>query len=184
MRKPPLIAWLLIVQFMVSGCTYSNLYSFLVPPNAAMLAETMVFLTRSDILHQEEGRTYRELINYGIKDKDIGDKSIGLGRIMCCGGPAEQDSVRFYIPPGMNVELGDIVEISGGDQASSAMPYPRPNTVLRIRQKASSGSNKCRWVPEDPRLWGRLLYCDGLEKEGWVQQSGLFKGWIKANTTK
>jgi hypothetical protein len=165
----------------LSGCwTYSRLHADFVPPESVRLAETMRFMKKSELLTEVDRYIYQQLINSGIPESSISDKSVGIGRVYCCGGPNEIDTrIDFYIPTGMDVELGDIVEVVGGPQPTDAKPFPHPNTVVRVRQHATETGNTCRWEPNNPLLWQRVLYCDGLEREGWTQQNGQWHFWIK-----
>jgi hypothetical protein len=51
----------------------------------------------------------------------------------------------------------------------------RANVVTRVVQRRDVQDGECRWIPPDPRLWGRVLYCDWMPQEGWVEQTGLAK---------
>ena len=54
-----------------------------------------------------------------------------------------------------------------------------PSTVTRVRVKAVDVDEVCRWIPEGDHRWTRVLYCDWMKAEGWIQQEGLFDVWIK-----
>jgi hypothetical protein len=101
--------------------------------------------------------------------------------VFCCGGPDQEDHIiLFYVPPNLRVAVGDIVELrSGKTLKKGSEKYCPPSTATKVRQTKESGNKKCRWVPDNPKLWRRVLYCDWMKKEGWVQQTGLFNVWVK-----
>jgi hypothetical protein len=117
----------------------------------------MVILTRSQILPPSD--IHGTLLASGIKDCDIRNGSIALGRVNCCGGPTErQEAILFYIPPDVpGVEFRDIVEVrSVAEQRQKATGWV--NTMTRIRQKHSDAFDRwlaygqCRWDPPDLQL--------------------------------
>jgi hypothetical protein len=134
---------------------------------------------RSEI--EENEFLYQSLLKADIPDSKITDGSIGMGRVFCCGGQNEQDTaIWFYMPDNISVEIGDIVEVWSGREIRHGDQAPgHPNTVTRVVEKPRYGEQMCRWVPDNPSLWVRVLYCDGLEADGWIQQSGMFPVWIK-----
>jgi len=168
---------LFLMISMTSCATVSKLH----PPisdeaGALRLAEVMQLITRQQIVTL--GVHYEHLLASGIKDADLGDRSLGLGRVYCCGGPSEMsNALAFYIPRGVSVEVGDIVEIRMGRQPGTTDPGV-VNTVVRVRHKLYS-QQPCHWVPEKEGLWMRVLHCDWMEKEGWVERGGLWKTWLK-----
>ena len=139
------------------------------------VTEVMAVATR-DVIKKCDA--YDFLIASGIPDADLHDGSLGAGRVYCCGGPNEQgNAMWFYIPDGMKVEVGNIVEVSMGRQAGKG-DRGEVNRAIRIRHEHLAQS-PCRWVPEDERLWMRILHCDWMENEGWVEKGGLWKTWFK-----
>lgn len=103
------------------------------------------------------------------------------GRIFCCGGPNESDySIWFFVPEGSEAAVGDVVEVNMGARVTKGDPMrARPNTFTRVVSKADQVGKECRWVPENPALWARVLYCDWMDQAGWRQQSGLFDVWVR-----
>jgi len=169
------------VLFITTAVTSCATASRIFPPvqdetGALRLAEVMQFARRDEIVRL--GVHYEEILASGINDSDLSDSSIAVGRVYCCGGPAEtRNAPFFYIPTDIAVELYDIVEIRMGRQPNQTDPGV-VNTVVRVRHKGISQS-PCRWVPEREGLWMRVLYCDWMEKEGWVEKGGLWKTWLK-----
>jgi hypothetical protein len=157
----------------------SRLHAVSVPENSLRVAEVDSFATRDEILNMPI--VVETLATVGIQRKNITDNLIGSGHVFCCGGPNEQDqAIWFYIPQSIPVGIRDIVEIRSGPEVRSGNNVPAPpNTVTRVIQKPSDKVRHCRWVPEDERLWARVLYCDWMKSEGWEQQSGLFNVWVK-----
>lgn len=64
--------------------------------------------------------------------------------------------------------------VKEGDSGGAA-----PNTVTKIIEKAEATNKACRWVPDNPHLWSRVIYCGWMPNEGWIQQSGLYPLWVK-----
>ena len=109
---------LLILQpYLVScaGFNGSRIHALFVPSGSNRLAQVVNFATREEILSVEF--IVLSLEASGITKADIQDKSLATGRVNCCRNSAEDNTaIVFYVPKGLTVELGDIVEIrSGGD---------------------------------------------------------------------
>jgi hypothetical protein len=172
-----------LLLFLTACVGTSRLHRQHVPEGSVRLAEVVSLATRNEI--DENEYIYEALRNADIPDSEIIDGSIGMGRVFCCGGKNElETAIWFYIPKALDVEISDIVEVWSGREVKRAeQKPPHPNTVTRVVEKPTYGSRLCRWVPEDPRLWVRVLYCDGLEAEGWTQQGGLYPVWIKSTGT-
>ena len=167
--------------FVIIGLTSCATASRIYPPvpeetGALRVAEVMQFAQRQQIV--SSGIHYERILASGIRDADLRDRSLAVGRVYCCGGPAEtRNAPFFYIPNDVSVELGDIVEIRMGRQPDQNDPG-LVNTVVRVRHKGIAQS-PCRWVPEREGLWMRVLYCDWMEKEGWVERGGMWKTWLR-----
>ena len=84
----------------------------------------------------------------------------------------------FFIPDGVKVEVGDIVEIRGGSLPKEGKSSV--NTAVRVVQKKDDAAGSCRWEPPD-KPYGRVLYCDWMPQQGWVKYTGsLFEDtWVK-----
>lgn len=152
-------------------------YSSDVPPGSLKLIQVMDVASREDML---QGKIfYEELINTGIPDSDIRDGSMVVGRIYCCGGTAELPTRQYaYVPSPMDIQPLDIVEIRVGISHSNK-DRGTVNRVTRVVQKANAQDRQCRWVPPDPGLWMRILYCDWMSREGWIEQTGWNHTWLK-----
>jgi hypothetical protein len=147
------------------------------PEDANVLRVTQVagVATRQEIV--ATGDHYKYLLASGVADSDLVDGGLIEGRIYCCGGPNESGTAMWvFVPRGLQVERGDILEVRMGRAPSGGDPG-KVNTALRVRQKASE-SGPCRWIPEDPKLWVRYLYCPWMEQEGWKERGGLYPAWV------
>ena len=149
-----------------------------VPPDSLRLIQVMLMGTRSDIESVKEW--HAALLQSGVPDSDIKDGSMAVGRIWCCGGPAEiSDRQAFYIPPSLKVVPLDIVEVRAGREPAKGDPG-QVNVATRIVRGANDASTTCRWEPQNPRLWMRVLYCDWMPQEGWVElKTPLKHTWFK-----
>lgn len=174
------IGFVCLIVYLTACAGTSRLHRQHVPEGSLRLAEVVALAQRSEI--EENGFIYQFLRQADIPDSEITDGSIGMGRVFCCGGRNEYETaIWFYVPKHFNVEKDDIVEIWSGKEVKQGDQAPgSPNTVTRVVEKPTYGKQMCRWLPDNPSLWVRVLYCDGLEADGWVQQSGMFPVWIKA----
>lgn len=167
------------------GCaTPSRFHAANIPSGSLVLTQIRAFATRGEILDIPSLVETLELS--GIQQTQIKDGMVADGRIFCCGGPNEDDySLWFYVPEGADASVGDVVEIKMGALVLKGEPMRAPaNTFIKVRNKLEDVGEECRWVPDNPRLWGRILYCDWMEKENWVQQGGLFNVWYKAGESQ
>lgn len=115
----------------------------------------------------------------GVKDSDLKDGSLANGRIYCCHQATEVGTaMMFYVPPNVFVEIGDIVEVRMGRQATKNEPSA-VNTVVRIREKMESPDSQCSWDPPNNTMWRRVLYCKWMPAEGWTLKNGLYNTWLK-----
>ena len=125
---------------------------------------------------------YKGLLSAGLSDQDIQNGSVVIGRIYCCGGKGtvETDNAAFlYIPPGNQVEYGDVVEFIVGKVPDGDGPA-QLNTVVKVRHKKGMESGTCRWLPDTPGLWMRGIYCDWMASEGWQKGGMLHPVWFKS----
>jgi hypothetical protein len=170
----------IFIAILFVGCaTPSRFHAANIPPDSIVLTQIRVFATRDEILGIPS--LVETLKLSGIQQSQIKDGIVADGRIFCCGGPNEDDySLWFYVPEEADVSVGDIVEIKMGALVLKGDPMRAPpNTFIKIRSKFEDVGEECRWMPDNPRLWARVLYCDWMEEEGWMQQSGLFNVWVK-----
>jgi len=169
--------------FLVSCATVSKVHPPFRNENGTLrVAQVMQLATRQEIIGL--GVHYKHLLASGIKDSDLRDRSLAVGRVYCCGGPPEEGmAIWFYVPEGLTIDIGDIVEIRMGRQPSKCDPGA-VNTAVQVRQKKDDVNGPCRWIPPDPKLWMRVLYCDWMEKEGWIEKGGRQKTWLKPAPAK
>ena len=167
----------LIPIAILAGCAHtSRLHAQDVPNGSIRLVEVDGIAEREEILSMP--LVYSSFTEMGITDSEIRDGSLASGRAYCCGGPIE--SIWFFVPRPLKVSVGDVVEVwSGAPVKRGDQPTTQPNTAIRIHPKLSSAASQCRWEPEDPRLWLRVLHCDWMENTGWIQQdSALYPIWV------
>src|SRR5437867_2829493 len=65
----------------------SRLHPYGAPAASLTLAEVALRFTRDTIA--QDRQSYQMFLASGIKDSEIRDGSLGLGRVNCCGGPTE-----------------------------------------------------------------------------------------------
>jgi len=169
---------------LTAGCaTTPLLLPYHTPPGASYVAEVIGLssgkASRVEILGS--GELYEMLLASGISDDQIADGSIERGRVYCCGGPQEGGGVTvFYVPHGMSLTPGDLVEVKAGEpkEANKAV---RVNVVTRVvlNHAGRSRNASCRWDPPDERLWQRVIYCDWMMAKGWVKERGTGGLWYK-----
>jgi hypothetical protein len=156
------------------------------PQGAYYLAEVTSVqegqITRKDILANTE--VYRWLLSSGIADKAITDGSVEKGRIYCCGGPNDGGGVTFFYKPfNVNLNPGDIVEIQAGTKAPSKKSVVvKVNIMTRrlLTYEQRKNNDSCHWDPQNPGLWQRVLYCDWMLSEGWIQEDRWYNTpWYK-----
>jgi hypothetical protein len=155
------------------------------PPEAkgAHRLVEVVYLTDRPFITEGAGQRwiYEALIAQGVEDSDIQDGSVALGRMYCCKPDGDDSSLVFYVPPDIQLNYGDIVEIRVGSR-----PKPKKGVLaviskaVRIREKAGDANSACRWFPEHEGKWLRILTCDWMEAEGWVYYKTFrAKAWYK-----
>jgi len=151
------------------------------PAGALTLAQVMIRVTRDTVLNSQP--LSGVLLASGINQSEIRDGSIAAGRVICCGGPTEADTAMvFYVPEALPTEVGDIVEVKLGRVPEKAGDVGTVNRATRVVQKGTGSGGACRWEPPNPRLWGRVLYCDWMPSEGWVQEGPspvTYHTWIR-----
>ena len=131
---------------------------------------------------------YNAIISTGIRDSEIVDGSVAVARVYCCGGLTKDfssekvDARMLYIPRGLDVAPGDIVEVKVGNPPEKGGPGSL-NIVTRVVQKYGSDDANCWWDPKDDSLWLRVLYCSWMPSEGWVRQGGVSPAWFKPPTS-
>jgi hypothetical protein len=166
---------------LIASCTHVaslRVYPDEVSPDSLRLVQVMLVGTRSEIISEKEW--HAALLQSGVPDSDIQDGSMAVGRIWCCGGPVEMsDRQAFYVPPNLKVVPFDIVEIRAGREPVKGGPG-QVNVATRIVRGANDTSATCRWEPQNTKLWMRILYCDWMPQEGWVElKTALRHTWFK-----
>ena len=175
--------WLLltaVIPLLTSCASVSRLHPvFRENTGVVRVTQVTALATRQDIL--AFGENYDRLIASGIQDADLRDGSVARGRTYCCG---DSDlSIWFYVPHGIDVGVGDIVEVKMGRQPEDH-DRGAVNIVTQVRHKREDADKHCRWDPPNERLWMRILYCDWMAKEGWVERwGGWDKAWVKPTPT-
>jgi hypothetical protein len=140
-----------------------------------VLGQAMHVASRAEIL--DSGRHYQFLLATGIRDEEIGDGSLVVVQLYCCAGRISEDqAIWVYAPRDLRVEREDFVEIRMGRVPTKEDPG-KVNTVTAIRQSAAAVIRTCRWEPDDPTLWMRVVHCDGMEQQGWLQRGAMRKLW-------
>jgi hypothetical protein len=169
-----------MLALVLAGCMHVaplRVYPNDVQPGALRLVQVMMVGTRADIVGAKEW--HEALLASGIRDDAITDGSMAVGRVFCCGGTAERPTRQaFYIPPGTSVAPGDVVELRAGREPAPGTSA-QVNVATRVVQKDGE-RGACRWEPQDPKLWMRVLYCDWMPAEGWVElKTTLQHTWMK-----
>ncbi len=177
--RAAVLAWLGFLLLATSCATVAKIFPATrtpFPPGSLVLGEVWQVASRAEIV---EHRLDEHLVGLGIPESDIRDGSVAVAGTQCCGGPEMENSVfMFYVPPRTVVEVGDIVEVRVGGEGE-------PSTAVDIRQRRTSSDETCGWIPPDPYnlFWEKVLYCDGIERMGWVQYGPEMgtgeRNWIK-----
>jgi len=172
---------MIFVTCAVSSAGTSRLY----PPTkdetgVLRLAQVGQTATREEIL--KLGVNLQYLLASGLKDSDLKDGSLAVGRIYCCHESTEEGTAMwFYVPPDMSVNPGDIVVIRMGRE-STKKDLGAVNTAIVVREKKDAPDSQCSWNPPNNTLWTRVLYCNWMPAEGWTLKNGLHKTWLKRDS--
>src|SRR5262245_56588725 len=147
-------------------------------PGSLRVALVEMVATRAEVIQHPE--FHQMLLAAGISNEQLSDGSVIQTRVHCCDGP---DVITFggaYVPPGIQVARGDVVEIRVATDPE-ADGTKRLNVVTQVRQPAEAKPSHCSWVPAEPGLWRRTLYCDWMPVEGWteIRSYGLPILWTK-----
>lgn len=170
------------------GCIFARhprrlrIQSDVVPAGSLRVAQVVRLGTRAEII--ASGETYKSLLTAGIADTDLGDGSLALVRIYCCGGVTPELSVEYserrvmHVPQGITTAVGDYVEYRVGRSPQQG-DGGRLNTVIRVVAREGDAGETCWWDPKNEALWLRVVYCEWMTKEGWVKQGGVSPAWYK-----
>lgn len=178
---PPLSILLILLTMMTACATTHRLH----PPVRAedgvhRLVEIVGLGTREDIVTRSD--IYTRLRDSGIDDTVLQDGSVGVGRSYCCGGAGEDFHMWFYVPADLTMEPGDIVEIKMG-RVPRGGDLGTVNRAVRVRHTRATMLEHCRWEPPEPLFWMRVLHCDWMEHEGWIEKKGLRHTWLKMTSS-
>ncbi len=123
------------------GCaTTSRLYPSGAPEGSLRLVEVLALASKSDV--ENNRYIYEPLVAAGIEDARTRDGSIAAGRVYYCGGKMDEAFLHyFYIPLGILVGIGDIVEIRSGSLPKGGKSAV--NTAVRVVQKRDDLSGTC-----------------------------------------
>jgi hypothetical protein len=180
------MAWVCIgaMVYLVMGCAttrQTRLHPGDNPGGALTLAQVMIRHMRDVIIRTE--LVYQVLRASGIDEAEIRDGSVAVGIVNCCGGPTEElTAIAFFVPESVSALAGDIVEVRLGRAPEKEGDLGEVNRARRVVQKGMKPGDACRWEPPNPRLWGRVLYCDWMPGEGWVQEgpkATIERAWIR-----
>jgi hypothetical protein len=176
MRRATMLG-ILVGCILLTSCATNtlNIQSDFLPEGSLRVALVIYVATQKEIV--ESKPVHDALLSSGIKDSEIKDGSVVMGRVFCCGNPFSTD-MMLHVPPQIGVLKGDVVEVRSG-RPPGKDDSGRLNTVTRVRQKSGDGAATCGWVPPNPRLWARVIYCDWMPGEGWIEQDGINKAWFK-----
>jgi hypothetical protein len=168
-----------LIPGLVDAKAPSRLFPYYEEDTGALeLAQVVVVATRADILKADVH--YQFMLSTGIPDSELGDGRMVIVRLYCCGGSIEEEtSLWVFVPPDISVERGDIVELRVG-RVPGEGDAGVVNTVTAVRQKnADAVGGACRWEPDNPNLWMRVVYCEGMDRHGWLQRGFMRKLWYK-----
>jgi len=179
-----LISCFLINGLLLASCATPSLriQTDFIPQDSLRLAQVMSIADREDIVQAKP--IHDSIIASGIPDSEIVDGSVVVVRIYCCGGITKRASsemvnaLMLYVPKGIGVGVGDIVEARSGNPPTKANPG-QLNIVTRVVQKSDENDGDCWWDPKNDKLWLRILYCDWMPNEGWIKQDGVHPAWFK-----
>jgi hypothetical protein len=179
--KVALLAALLcaVVPGLVDAKAPSRLFPYYEEDTGVLeLAQVVAVATRADIL--EADVHYQLMLSAGIPDSELGDGRMVVVRLYCCGGSIEEEtSLWVLVPPDISVEQGDIVELRVGRVPAKGDPGV-VNAVTAVRQRSADAvGGSCRWEPDSPNLWMRVIYCEGMDRHGWLQRGFTRKLWYK-----
>jgi len=166
----PAVLLMMICFFVcaVSSAGTSKLY----PPSkdqagALRLAQVMTTATREDILKLTTQREH--LLASGLQDSDFKDGSLAMGRVFCCHPSLEEGmAIWLYVPPDAPVQVGDIVVVRMGHEATKKDSRSKVNTLFVFLEKKDAPNSLCSWDPLLDFLWRTILYCDWMAVGGWT----------------
>jgi hypothetical protein len=164
-----LIPFLILLSLCAGACAGSApdlLSDYEAPPGSLRLAAVAHVGLRQEILAGSPD-ALADLKSAGLQDQDLRDGSVIVAQIHCCHGPNELSYGFAYVPPGIELEKGDVVEIRVG-RGPKAAGLDQLNVVTQVRERADAKPYHCMWWPPGETLWMRAIYCDWMSAEGWT----------------
>ncbi|HLO24930.1 MAG TPA: hypothetical protein VK187_02365 [Geobacteraceae bacterium] len=141
-----------------------------IPSGSLLLRQVTEVYSREGFAQLDEGRRYKCFVLLGGTASEISDGSF----VNTSGfkGPHNQSIDIAYVKPGLRAEVGDIVEME-------TYAIIEKNVITKIRQKKDE-FGPCRYVV-NRFLWNTAedLYCDGIEREGWIKLPGSYGTFYK-----
>ena len=132
------------------------------PEGMRTLAEIVNLMSRDEILAREH--LVEGFSAIGVQRSEIRDGSLARLRMFCCGVQTEKQHVLVaLVPVDIDAKQGDVVEVASG----RSWPFS-PNRVTAIQERGDL-RDRCRWMPDDASSLKRVLYCSGIEREGWMR---------------
>src|SRR5262249_61205544 len=134
------------IALVLTSCatSVSRFYPYHVPADSLRMAEVMGVATRDQITGM--GSNYELLLASGIEPSELTDGSVAVARTYCCGGPSwaggQGQAMLFFVPSGMKIDVGDIVEMRMGRLANGERG--RVDDFTKIRQKPAGGDQAGR----------------------------------------
>jgi len=172
--------FVVLVAFLYSCASINKLHGLVGgEPGSHKVTEVVAIASKEEI--ESSDNLYQPLVSAGIDPGQIKNGSIISGRIYCCGGSGTvetENNVFVFIPPEIEVELNDILEFVEGHGPNST-GRSQLNLGIKVRNKHGVKSGECKWEPDDPNLWLRVLNCSWMENEGWVKGGTLSPEWLK-----
>jgi hypothetical protein len=172
--------WACLALFiLLSGCASKHKIHGVLggEPGAHKVTEVTDIASKDEILRYVSD----QLVSAGVDLNSIQDGSVVIGRIYCCGGAGTsetENNVFVYVPQGLEVKQADILEFVEG-QGPKGNGMFQLNTAVKVRHETGIDSGSCKWVPENPNLWMRVLYCPWMKNEGWIEGDTLTPEWYK-----
>ena len=116
----------------------------------------------------------------GVAEADMVDGASIGARMECCRPDIQNSSpVTLYNEKHLKIEVGDLVEFRVGGLKSTDHKEAL-NVITRVLQHGDPPDATCWWEPRNPSLWRRVVFCEWMQKEGWVKDDTLGDvGWYK-----
>jgi hypothetical protein len=137
-----------------------------------------------DVSTANDFKEYKELHDTyaaaGVDESQMVDGAAVIARRQCCRPDLQNSGVSvLYNAQRLQIKVGDFVEfrIGGFNTKDHSNEL---NVVTRVLQHGEPSDGQCWWEPRDPSLWRRVVYCEWMQKEGWVREDSMGDpGWYK-----